>query len=124
MRLIPARSGLRHKVCEAIYLHGPMTIDKAQQFVRGVSTDSLRSAFWGCAEQGYCEVKDGFVYHLSRAVKKHFDDIFPNQEKPEIVQPRKINVFASNGLSKKYQINPLGIREGSNDHLNYRSKHI
>jgi hypothetical protein len=114
---IPRKGTTIYKVLFHLYQHGPATIYEL--------TEALnlrkRAPVFDAADK-YNLPRTGKHYACTPQLIKYFDDM-TGAAPTQLVPARAVNVFASNGLSPKYQISALGTREGSNDHLQIKSRH-
>jgi hypothetical protein len=114
---IPRKGTTIYKVLFHLYQHGPATI---YELIEALNLRS-RAAVFDAASK-YNLPRTGKSYACTQQLIKYFDDM-TGAAPTQIVPARVINVFASKGLSPKYQISAEGKREGSNDHKQIKSRH-
>jgi hypothetical protein len=113
---IPRKGTTIYKVLFHLYQHGPATV---YELVEALNLKKRAPVFDAAAK--YNLLRTGKNYALTPQLINYFDDM--TGAPTQIVPARAVNVFASKGLSPKYQISALGTREGSNDHLQIKSRH-
>jgi hypothetical protein len=122
----PSKGSCAAAICDALYQHGPMTAAGVHAAVPPRFNHSIIAKALVTLQDNGCITRQdvGGIYLLTTNATRHLDQcelIAPQQavDPSRIATPRTVPPFRP----MTYRIETRGIREGSNDHLKYKSRH-